>query len=50
MQLNINIEKVYITNTGLEQKTKVICNGKVVEDGRVKLEKLGGIYNIEIFI
>lgn len=47
---NIRVINNNNTNTGLEQKTKVICNGKVVEDGRVKLDKLGGIYNIEIFI
>ena len=47
---NIRVINNNNTNTGLEQKTKVICNGKDVEDGRVKLDKLGGIYNIEIFI
>lgn len=47
---NIKVTNNNTTNIGLETKNKVICNNTEIENGRIKLDKLGGIYNIEVLI
>ena len=35
---------------GINERTKIKCNGEEIIDGKIKLEKSGKIYNIEAFI
>lgn len=47
---NIKVINNNNTNIGLEQKTKIICNGQELEDEKIRADNTGGIYNIEVFI
>lgn len=47
---NINVTNISNGNAINDDMKKITCNGVKVEDGKIRIDTNGGIYNVEVFI